>query len=117
MIIEPLKLTLNDLQPRYFAQAKDAAGAVIDLTGATIVATMKDVVLGTVKINRQSAGITISDAENGLFNYAWQAGDTDTAGIYYVEFEITPVSGGKFTLPQPQENKAEVHIIDSLDTV
>ncbi len=118
MIIEPLKLTVNDLQPYYYVQAKDAAGAVIDLTGATIVATMKNVVTDVVKINRQSTGITISTAASGLFHYAWQSGETDTGGIYYIEFEITPpASGGKFTLPQPQEGKAEVHIISALDTI
>ena len=115
-MIEPLKLTVNDLQPKYFAQAKDSAGAVIDITSAVIVCTMKTADDVTIKINRQSAGVTITDAVNGLFNYAWQSGDTDTVGIYYIEFEITPSSGGKYTLPMPFEGKAEVHIKESLDT-
>ena len=116
-MIEPLKITVNDLQPKYFVQAKDAAGTVIDISGATIVCTMKEVTTGTIKINRQSTGITISDGTNGLFNYAWQSGDTDTLGIYYIEFEITPTSGGKYTLPMPFEGRAEVHIISSQDTL
>lgn len=115
--IQILKLTVNDLQPYYFVQVKNNAGIVVDLTGATIVATMKLLSDGSLKINRQSTGINITGATIGHFQYEWQSGDTDTAGIYQIEFEITPASGGKFTLPQPQQFTAQVHILDSLDTI
>lgn len=115
-MIEPLKITLLDLQPYYFIQAKDQDG-VINLTGASIVCTMKTADLVTTKISRQSAGITITNATNGLFEYRWISGDTDTLGIYYIEFEVNPSSGGKYTLPQPSEGRAEVHIVNSLDSI
>ena len=115
-IIEPLKITVNDSQPYYYAQAKDRAGTVIDITSASIVCTMRTVDEVTTKINRQSTGITITDATNGKFRYAWQSGDTDTVEIYYIEFEITPASGGKYTLPMPFEGRAEVHVVSSQDT-
>jgi hypothetical protein len=112
-MISKLILKKNDLQPYYYVQAKDYSDNPISLTGATIYCTMKSD-SGTVKINKQTAGISITDAANGLFEYHWQAADTDTVGIYYIEFEIAPISGGKFTLPtQPA---AVVQIIDSLDT-
>jgi hypothetical protein len=111
-VIKKLIIKTNDLQPYYYAQVKDAAGAVVDITGVTIVATMRTFD-GTVKINRQSTGITISDAANGKFQYEWQSGETDTAGKYYIEFEISPSAGGKFTVPA--DNGAVVEIVDDLD--
>jgi hypothetical protein len=68
---------------------------------------------GTLKLDRQSAGINITDAAGGEFEYRWQAGDTDTVGRHEIEFEITPASGGKFTVPASE--RAYVIIRDSLD--
>jgi hypothetical protein len=31
----------------------------------------------------------IEDDINGIVEYSWQAGDTDTAGTYYGEIEVT----------------------------
>ena len=115
MSIETLYLKQNDLQPYYYGQVKDAAGAVVPITGATIYCTMKHARTGALKINRQTAGITLDDEENGKFYYAWQAGDTDTVGKYYIEFEINPAAGGKFTMPAKPKDKAEVEITQSLD--
>jgi len=110
-----LYLKVNDLQPYYYAKAKNSDGTVISISGATIYCTMKEID-GSIKINRQTAGITISDAANGEFHYAWQSGDTDTAGNYSIEFEINPSSGGKFTLPADPDDVALVKIEASLDT-
>lgn len=115
MAIKDLKITKNDLQPYYYVQATDAAAVVINITGATIYCTMKQVDATTIKINRQTTGINITDAVNGLFEYRWQAGDTDTVGEYYIEFEINPASGGKFTFGGV--GVAKVIIKDSLDTI
>ena len=89
----------NDLQPYLYVTMQSSTGTAIDLTGATIVATMKDIESGTLKINRQSAGVTATSASTGAVQYEWQSGDTDTTGNYHFEFEVTPASGGKFTLP------------------
>jgi hypothetical protein len=111
-VADTLRLKKNDLQPYYYAQLKDAADNPVDLTAAAIVCTMR-AADGTLKIDRQSAGISITDAANGKFEYRWQSGDTDTAGKYFIEFEITPQSGGKFTVPA--DSAAVVLITDSLD--
>ncbi len=109
-----LYLKRNDLQPYYRVKVEDSDGNAVDLTGADIVCTMK-APGGTLKIDRQSTGIVITAAASGEFEYRWQAGDTDTAGKYQIEFEITPASGGKFTVPGKGE--AVVIIQESLDTV
>ncbi len=117
MPIKTKKLTKNDLQPYYSVAVKNADGTVVNLTGASIVCTMKQAGGSGPKINRQNTGIAITDAVNGQFEYRWQAGETDTPGVYQIEFEVTPQTGGKFTMPNPEQGLAQVEIVDSLDTV
>lgn len=114
MAIKSLKLYTNDLQPYYRVTVKDSDGNLIELTGASVVCTMKESTTGVVKINRSSAGVVIANqtTNKGEFEYRWQSGDTDTAGTYYIEFEITPQMGGKFTLPSPEQGQAGVVISD-----
>ncbi len=116
MAIKDLYVTQHDLQPYYRVTVKDSAGNLIDLTGVTIVFTMKSVG-GIVKINRQSTGVIIANqtTNKGEFEYRWQAGNTDTSGEYYIEFEVTPASGGKFTLPGPDLGRAKVVVVEDLD--
>jgi len=118
-MIPILYVKRNDLQPYYKVRAKDAAGTVIDLTGATIVATMNSynpetgAISATKKVD--GAACTVTDATGGDFEYRWAAGDVDTAGTYVIEFQVTPSSGGKFTLPNLKEGRALVHIVADLD--
>lgn len=115
MTIAPFYIKQHDLQPYYYAQFLDADGEVVDLSGATIRCTMKQRD-GTLKINRQTAGINVTSEDNGDFEYQWQGSDTDTVGKNYIEFECVPGSGGKFTLPSNPNERAEVWVMKSLDT-
>ncbi len=69
---------------RVFLRQKD--GTAIGLGTATVVFHMGD---GKVA----SGSVTKLDASAGKVEYAWQAADTDTAGEFKSEFEIT--DGGK----------------------
>ena len=51
---------------------------------------------GDVVLDQQ---MTITDAEGGVVQYDWQAGDTDTVGTYYVEFEVTYSDASVETFP------------------
>jgi hypothetical protein len=108
-----LQLKVSDLQPYYYGQVVNSLGLPVIITGATIYCTMKDAKTGTVKINRQTAGIFITDGANGQFEYRWQAGNTDTIGKYNIEFEVNPGAGGKYTVPVGEE--AVVNILAALD--
>lgn len=111
---DTLYLKKNDMQPYYYAQAKDSSGNPINLDGATILCSMGPAAGGTLKINRSGSGITIDNEASGLFHYAWQSGDTNATGKYYIEFEINPAAGGKFTIPAISKDACVV-ISDSLD--
>jgi len=75
----------NDTSPSLQATLKDASQTAVNLTGATVMFHMKSVD-GTVKVDEE---MTITNAEDGVVQYDWQTGDTDTVGTYYVEFEVT----------------------------
>jgi len=58
-----------------------------DLTGATVVFTMKNPKTGVVII--EEGPTTVLDIANGNVQYEWQEGDTDLAGDFLGEFEAT----------------------------
>lgn len=115
-MIKTFYITQYDLQPYYPVQVKSTSGSPLDLTGATIRCNMKTKKGDTLIINRQTAGINVSDVTNGKFEYRWQSGETGTSGQFYIEFEVSPASGGKFTIPNYKDGRAEVQIISGLDT-
>lgn len=108
-MIKPKRIKRNDLQPYYRFSVPNAA----TLLGATFVCTMTNA-SGTVVINRSAAGCVIIDAAACVAEYRWQAGQTAVEGTYSIEFEFTPQSGGKFTVPNGQ-NPALVIIAADLD--
>lgn len=115
--IEPFYIKQYDGQPYYPVAVKDSDGNVVSIAGATIKCTMKDRRSGDLKINQQTTGCVITSADLGEFEYRWQtgSGDTDAVGKYHIEFEITPGSGGKFTVPADPRDVAEVFVVKSLD--
>ena len=85
----------NDTSPSLQATLKDAELNPINLGGATVRLHMKSVD-GTIKIDK---AITVINDLQGLVQYDWVVGDTDTVGTYYVEFEVTYNDGSIETFP------------------
>lgn len=80
----PFTIKRNDRRPRYRVNLT-ADGAPVDLTAATSVRfLMKEGT--TLKVDGVA---TVVDALNGGVEYAWAVGDTDTAGEYQVEIEVS----------------------------
>lgn len=67
------------------------------LTGATVRFNMR-AANGTVKINR-AAAVIVTATGTPTVQYNWQAADTDTAGFYDAEFEVTYSGGAIETFP------------------
>jgi hypothetical protein len=109
---EVLYMKEGDLQPYYYAAIVDSDEDPVDLTGASVYFTMKDA-SGSVKVSLQAA--TVTDASNGYVEYRWQSGDTATAGRYYVEFKVVPLSGGPYRVPADPRARAVVIITEPLD--
>ena len=99
----------NDTSPSLQALLKDADRNPIDLTGASVRFHMK-AVGGAVKVDQP---MTIVDQSNGVVQYDWVAGDTDTVGTYYVEFEVTYSDSAIETFPN--KGNLTVNVIKELN--
>ena len=108
-IVKTHKMKRNDLQPHYRFAVPDST----DLTGATFTCTMINVATKALVITRGSAGCVVTSGIDRQLEYRWQDGDTAAAGIFKIEFEVNPVSGGKFTVPVT--GSALVQIGEDLD--
>ena len=90
----------DNTRPYLEAILKDEDDAVIPLTlpPNDVLFSMEDRDTGAAKISRQSCVIT--DAANGVVQYRWSSGDTDTPGVYFGEFIIDwDGAGDEITCP------------------
>lgn len=87
----------NDHRPPIEAALKQANGAPINLEHATVKFIMSND--AGIKVE---APAQIIDATNGVVKYDWQEGDTDTAGSYQAEFEITFQDEDLMTVPNAE---------------
>src|SRR3990167_10795127 len=112
-IIVPFEMTKGDIDD-YPVTIKNSAGALEELTGASIVCTMALDGGSTLKIDRRSAGITIANqtTNKGEFDFRFLAADSDTPGTYNIEFEVTLSGGKKITFPKPDQGRAQVIVTD-----
>lgn len=76
----------NDTRPFWPVTLTYEDGTPVVLTGATVRFIAKDRSNSAVKID---AAATLTDAANGQLEYQFVAADTDVAGAYDVEWEVT----------------------------
>lgn len=88
----------NDTSPSLEGICRDGFGAPVNMTGANVEFHMRLHPAGAVKISA-GAMVAVGSAELGRFKYVWQAGDTDTAGVYEGEVEATFSNGAIRTFP------------------
>ena len=89
----------HDTRPALVKTLLDASGAVVNVTGATVVFNMTQG--STVKVSRGAAMVT--DGPNGVVSYTPTSTDTATAGEFQGEFEVTYAAGGVQTFPSPHK--------------
>lgn len=86
----------GDTSPELQATLKDAEGSAIDLTGASARFHMRAPGAAAAAVD---AAATVVTAASGIVKYTWIAGDTDVAGRYEAEFEITFGDGSIESFP------------------
>lgn len=89
----------NDRLPVAQFTLKDAFGAAVNIAGMTAKFIVCSRATQAIKVN---AAATITDGVNGKCEYAWNVGDTDTAGTYDGEVEVTDAAGKKMTFPNSE---------------
>lgn len=80
------RIKTNDTGPVLSVTLTDASGNGIGLAGATARFHMKAFGATSLKIDSPA---TVTDGVDSVVQYDWVAGDTDTAGTYYGEIEVT----------------------------
>lgn len=90
------RIKTNDTSPKLAVTLEDALGNPIGLAGCSARFHMKAFGASSLKID---AVASIAEFEDGTVEYSWQAGDTDTAGTYYGEIEVTYADNVVETFP------------------
>lgn len=86
----------GDTAPDIEATLEDSSGSAVDLTNASSVDFHMMDSAGNVTVD--AAG-TITDAANGKVKYNWASGDTDEAGTFQAEWEVTWSDSSTETFP------------------
>jgi hypothetical protein len=96
---ETFYIKQNDTASFLTRDLKDAFGSPVNVTGASVVFSMRVKPAGTMKITRQDG--VIVNAGIGRVRYEWNSGDgdTNTADEYEGEFQVTYANGKIQTFP------------------
>ena len=94
---ETFYIKANDTASFLTRDLKDAFGAPVNVTAATVVFSMRVKPAGTLKVTRQTCAIV--SGGTGRVRYEWIAADTDTADEYEGEFQVTYANGKIQTFP------------------
>ena len=94
---ETFYIKQNDTASFITRDLKDAFGAPVNVTGATVKFSMRVKPAGTVKVDDQDA--VVVTAGTGRVRYEWTAANTNTADEYEGEFQVTYANGKIQTFP------------------
>ncbi len=81
----------GDTVRKFRRRLLDGNGVPANVTGATVVFSMRVKPSGTVKVNAQAA--TVVDGGGGLVEYGQVAADVDAANIFESEWKVTYSDG------------------------
>ena len=88
---ETFYIKQNDTASFLTRDLKDAFGAPVNVTGATVVFSMRVKPAGSVKVDEQPCNLVTAGI--GRVRYEWVALNTDTADEYEGEFQVTYANG------------------------
>lgn len=109
-LMDTFYIKRNDTAPTLEVQLEDHLGDNVDITGYNSVSFhMWNPDSGTVVVDDDTTGnVSVVDAAQGVVSYEWVSGDTDTAGTYAGEWEVTYSDGGVETFPNNGNDDIEI---------
>jgi hypothetical protein len=87
----------GDTGPSLAANLVTPSQQPADLSGASVLFHMRNARSTTASV--LTAAAVVVDAENGQVRYDWQTGDTDVAGDFEAEFQVTYADNTIETFP------------------
>jgi len=94
--VTTINIKQDDTQPAMKVRLKDSAGNPANLTGATVRVAIQHYSRPAIKFNRAAH---IADAITGEVWLVWQPEETETPGLYRIEFRVTYQDGNRETFP------------------
>ena len=88
--------------PAIRSTLKDRNNIPVDITGAAVRFHMSLESTGAIKVD---GAASIIDAAAGVVQYSWTGANTDTAGTYIAEWEVTYSGGTVETFPSNDYNR------------
>lgn len=106
-----INMKQGDRLPALRVALLDANGTAIDVTSATVTFRMRDARTKALKV---AAGTCTkpNGGADGVVQYAWAAGDTDTVGAYEGEFACS--FAGPLVQTVPTNGYVTLVVVDSL---
>ena len=101
----------NDDQPTLDVALRDDKNRPVDVTGATVLFHMRNTADDTTKISGGS--VTVLSASKGEVRDSWSTSNTNTAGNFEAEFQVTFAEGGVQSFP----NDGYIDVIITEDVV
>lgn len=99
----------NDLSPAIKSQLLDEDDNPVDLSSASVRFIMSDYEENVIIVD----GVAVIDnALDGIVYYQWQAGDTEQAGHFRAEWEVTYPNDNPETFPN--DNFLDIKIAEDL---
>lgn len=95
-------LRQNDTASTITAVLTDDDGNPVSIQGASVRFHMKPIEGGTTKVATAATNAQVgdgSDGSKGHVAYTWQAANTDTAGLFVAEWQVTFGGGAIQTFP------------------
>jgi hypothetical protein len=86
----------GDTSPSLTTTLKDSSSNVVNVVGASIRLRLFTQDKSTQIVDGTMVKV---DPENGIVRYVWNSGDTDEAGWFWAEFEVTFSDGSVETFP------------------
>lgn len=96
----------GDTLPPIRSILKDAANNVVPLPVGTTVKFHLKKVSGSIKVD---AAATIVDVPTAEVKYDWVDGDTDEAGDFVAEWEVTYSGGGTLSVPNTTDIEVKIY--------
>ena len=87
----------NDTRPELDIFLRDDKDRTINITGASVKFSMRNASTNVVKVSLGS--VTTVNSTSGRVKYSFSSADTDTAGNFDGEFQVTFVGGQVETFP------------------
>ena len=96
---EPFYIKQNDTASFITRDLKDAFGSPVNVTGASVVFSMRVKPAGTMKITRQPSVVVTAGTGRVRYEWASDGSDTNTADEYEGEFQVEYANGKIQTFP------------------